>query len=186
MFSGHRVIYAPDPALNQRPEALNRVRVDVHAHVNLLGMVNPGMFHSSASRIGQVVVARVFVRVNSGCGQDALSDESSQRLGLYAFNFARKDTSAALDSAHDRSFLARNLSSCSTDSAGHVARPSAVIHLIDFYRSIVTKLRFVVLRHQFRADQVEHAPRGFVGHTKFALQLLRGDPATHQSKNSDG
>src|SRR5207244_4337503 len=35
-----------------------------------------------------------------------------------------------------------------------------------------------VLLHQFRTDQVKHAPSGFVGHAKLTLQLFRGNPAT--------
>lgn len=51
------------------------------------------------------------------------------------------------------------------------------MYVSSIYNRIPARKRPCSLRHQFVTDQEGHAPRCFVGHAKFPLQLLRRDAA---------
>ena len=68
MLSGYRVVDATDATLYQRPEALNRVRVNVPAYVDLLRVANARV---AIALLPKRVVDLVFVGVNRGRGENA-------------------------------------------------------------------------------------------------------------------
>ena len=171
MFSGHSVVHATNPTLDQRPKSFNRVRVNVALHVYAFRMLNTAMLHVSASGSGQIVVGGQLIREYFRRCQHTFMDESVHRWNSNISDRRSKDTSPTLDSANYNRFVL-GAASCPACWIVSVARFAAVIGFVDFDRGRSAKLLSRVLRHQFRADQVEHAPRGFIGHAKLALQLL--------------
>src|SRR6266576_2359850 len=69
MLFGNGMIHATNAALNERPEAFNRIRVAISAYVNLFRMANPRVV---ISRLSKHVIDREFVSVDRGRGQNTL------------------------------------------------------------------------------------------------------------------
>src|SRR5438552_126704 len=80
MLSGHGVVYAADATLYQRPEALNRVRVDIPTYVDLGRVVDAVV---EISRRAKRVVNLVFVGEDHGRGKYAARDMRHDGCSLH-------------------------------------------------------------------------------------------------------
>src|ERR1700719_956226 len=63
--------------------------------------------------------------------------------------------------------------------------PSADINLIHLHAAALRPAQLNLFAHQF-ANLLEHAPRGFVGHARLALNLFRADPAARRPNQVHG
>ena len=169
MPSGYRVVDAPHAVLNERPESLNRVRVDIPAHVDLFGVVDAVVL---VSRVGQSVVDLVFVGEDGRSGHDARRD-------------VRHD-GGACDVRHGHGHRrghgaepcrTRASSSCRIHLGGQSRRDFAAdVRLVNL--DLAGQLQGVVLLHEVCANQAHHAGSRLVGNAKLPLHLLRGDTAS--------
>jgi hypothetical protein len=92
------VIAAHDAALDQRPEAVNRRRVDRTSNILAFGMVDRSVVEIFVQRI----VSGVFVgRNEADFLGDGLANEAVERRGIGARNNAGNDVAFALDDASD-------------------------------------------------------------------------------------
>lgn len=87
------VKHAVESALHQRPEALNRVRVDIPTHVDTLGVTHTAMV---VAGLPKVTVADPFICVDDRRGQDALLNVRQQCCGFRIGNRHRGHAALAL------------------------------------------------------------------------------------------
>src|ERR1017187_3630742 len=94
MSLGNRMIDTTNPALHQRPEAVDGLCVDISAHVHLLCVANAAMVISA---LLERVINRVFVCEDSGLWQHILFDVGHHRGALNVRRGHSHNTALALD-----------------------------------------------------------------------------------------
>src|SRR5581483_1283838 len=173
------VVNAPDPVLHKREEAFNCVGVNVSADVDVLFVRDPvmrsvvqsrrdvsGPFVGIKDRRGEYVA----VKLAPECGGRTIGHDGGTNLAT-ALHGTEYDRLAA---GHVELGLPRHKGLTMAPEVCGSAFP-ANERLVGLNLS---GQRLTVLGHQFVANEVGHAPCGFVGDAKLALQLLSGDSAT--------
>lgn len=168
------VVHARKTPLNQAPESLNRVRVNVARDVDL-GAVIDSMMLVSACAESDVSVP--FVCENHSARKNVLFDDSFQRGSLRVIGQNSLDAALPLRDA-DHGLLAQFV-------AGHRATAAALalaaeigfvnLNLARELAAVASRPDGFVIQHG--ANLLEHAPRGFVGHACLTLNLLCRDAA---------
>ena len=110
-------------------------------------------------------------------GRTWLLDESVQRIGFDISGDECPDAAFALNHANDGS-LVRSATPLALALA-------AVVRLIHFHSAIKSANRSRLFVIQHCANLFEHAPRRLVRHSRFTLNLLRGNSATRRSHQVD-
>ena len=168
MLSGHRVVHPADSVLQERPEAFNRVRVNIAAYVYAGGVVDPLMRVSAG---GEALVGRELVGVDHRLREDSLLDVGEQFPGGDVIDCVGGDSATPLDHSEDGGLVRP---AAGTASGGAFAT-SADVRLVQFDGPGEGE---VVVEHDFLANQLHHSPGGLVGDTDFTFQLLGGDSAS--------
>jgi hypothetical protein len=101
VFPADLVIGADNTALHQRPEALNRVRMQRADHIPLGGVIDSAMVETAPL---QIHVTAMFVRGDQGnLSPDRLADEVFERGGVHEIQHASDHFALPLDSADNGS-----------------------------------------------------------------------------------
>ena len=162
MLRGNEMMRPVHRAFQLRPEAVNGLRVDFAANIFLVAMID---FAMAVSPFRCVAINRQFIRVN---GRPVFHVASYVREHVGSgdgIDNLRNDVPATLDKADDRRLTSRTTTT--------LARPdAAVIRFVCL--NDAGEFRGLAVCHEL-ADFVIHAPRGLVGHSKLALQFLRGN-----------
>src|SRR5581483_3649285 len=178
----HRVVDATDPVLHQREQPLDRLRVNVPAHVHLLREVDPPM--RELRRLPKLVVPTPIIGVDDRAGQHMLPNRVASVIGRTSRDHGCMDTAATLNHAHHNSARLRRRPTVHDPLRPQLA-PLRLAQLPTHERLVRLNLArqrtVVVLRHQPIADQVEHPPCGLVCHAKLTLKLLSRNPASRAS-----
>src|ERR1700722_17501651 len=169
------MVNATNTSFDERPEPLNRVRMDFPVYINLLGMVDPPM---RVTACPNAVVRAECVGKDRRVRQNVLFNESPKRIGFHIGSDKSADLALALDHAHDRSFLG-SASACAFASA-------PVVGLIHFDLATEAANWTATFVGQHRPNLLKHPPRGFVGHARLALNLFRANSATSGSHQVHG
>src|SRR5712692_3449583 len=164
MLYANLMIGSDQTALEQRPHALDAVRVDIAAHPFLGMMVNAFVF---GVLILDSVIARVLIGHDafSFVGDHLFNERMKDFLGslLSAFHL-QMDVSTALDSAEYHSLV-------SEVSAPDVTTLSANIGLVALDRSLE---HFAVGFFNCLTDTVTEIPCRLVAYGKSPFKLIRG------------
>lgn len=166
-MTANRMINATNAALDEAPEALNGVRVNVSNNVDLLAVVDPVVGVSAST---QAVVGTEVIGKDNGLWENVFLDESIQGVGFNVGGDNCSNLSLSLNHTNDRSFV----SSAPARSLGS----ASVVSLIHFDFAIKATNRAALIVVQHRANLLEHAPCSFVGDARLALNLLGRDSAT--------
>jgi hypothetical protein len=173
---------ADDAALDEGPEAFDRVRVDRADDVLALGMVDRRMLDA----VRQVVVgASVIVREEAYLVRDGFADEVSKRLAVRAGDHASNYVPLALDCAdHDRLALAaRPVMPIAAVAVLVLAADVGFVNLDDAHQLA----KFLV--REPGADAMAHEPSGSVGaEAHHAVDLEGANPflaGEHQENDAE-
>src|ERR1041385_2853679 len=174
VLRAHAVVHAADPALHKTPESLNRLSVNVSRDVYFRAVIDSPV---NVSRVLKPVIGNVFVGVNGARRQDVFLRQTVKsrflRVRRYPCHYTSHATVLRAFHHSDNRNLVRTIG---RPSAPSLSLPlSAVVHLIHLHRRT---LQLHPLFGEQGANLTEHAPRGFVGHSGLALNLLCGDAAT--------
>lgn len=159
-----------------RPEAVQRVGMNVAAYVFLLGVVDCAMGIADAA---QCLVGLPFVAADLRALRNVPFDQREQRGAARVRDNARNNIAAALDHPEDGRLETRRMPVLS-------GRPSAIaanVGLVDFDMAAEPVVA-VNLRHVL-ANLVAHAPRGLVRHSELALEFLGGDAVLRRREQVD-
>jgi hypothetical protein len=159
-----RMIDARYATLDERPEALDAIRVDFATHIFLGVMLNPQVRISQPSH---VVVAGELVCEENRIAVNRSSHEGDKSMPLDIGNHLSHNLAVSFHSADNLC-----LALCATAT---LASPnSANIGLVNLY------LTYKVLKvlTQKGADLLEHSPGRLVGHASLPLDLLSRDTAS--------
>lgn len=168
MFLRDGMIYATNPTFDQRPEAFNRVRMHVPAHIDFLRMPNAAMCEAVLLKL---IVGPILVRIDRGFRQRLFDDMRHDRYRLHILNGNSGNLSFTLNDTQYWDLLR----SCTRTTPATLVE-SSDIGLIDFDRLSISKRPFSLL-HQFFANQERHAPSRLVSDAQFPLKLLGRDAA---------
>ena len=156
------MVGAHDPALDERPEAINASGVDGASDVFLLGVVDRFMVKLRR----EAAIRRIVIRSEQGDLADTLLDEALEGGNVGVLDHLRRDLALPGDSTDDGELAG---GSASTLALPHPATDaptvtvlslSTDICLIDFHDP-GELLEFVVLHR--RSDAMAHIPCGSVG-----------------------
>ena len=179
VFGADVVISANDAALQDRPEALNRVRVDRADNVFASAMPNDAMREFAM----QMPVAAMLVGGDQAdLGRDSLADEAVQGVRIGASDDASHDIALALHGTDHGSLALRAIragrATSPTGAAALVLVPVAVlaadVGLIDFHKTHQLCEFFV---NEGRANLVAHVQSGLVGTEAHVTLYLQGADA---------
>lgn len=181
MLSRYRVVDPINPTLHERPESLNRVRVNIPTYVDFGRVVNPVMVEP---RLPQRVVGTHFIGINGGSRKHPLSDVWHQGSPARVGNRHGHDLAFPLHHA-EHSLLASRTAPTEAFPLGgvHVDGFPAEVGLIKLYRAVQW---FVRLFHQLVPNFLGDSPRRLVSHPKLSLKLLSGYPASSASHQVHG
>ena len=170
------MINTANPVLNEAPEAFDGVRVDFAHHVDFFTVINPAMVVLVDMPIHHIVRRKV-VGKDCALGEDMLFHQAKHRRAFYVGSDNGSDAALAFHHADDRSFFV--LKVATHRASDRAFAPSPYVHLVHLNTgTILPAQRRSLLIVQHRANLSEHAPRGFVGDSRLALNLFRGDTAT--------
>src|SRR5271157_93869 len=165
------MIDTANPALHQRPEPFDGLRMHVSAYVDMLCVPDAMML---IARLRKRVIDGILIGVDGGLGQHVFFDVRHDRGALDIRHRHGPNLPFALHYAKYRR-LVRSIQSGTT--LARVAPRTSYIGLVYLDR-IPAVESYIVLQHQLVPNQVGHAPRRLVGDAKFTFQLLRGDSAS--------
>lgn len=159
VFAAHLVVGADDTPLQDRPEALNRIRVDRTDDVLTPGVIDGpvGELLGRQSAIGRPII----VGNETDLGRNGLAHELHDGAGVGLVNDLGDHTALTLYSADDGSFALGAAATYITS----IMRPVAItaltadIGLIDFHHADQLAELFV---GEPGPDPVAHVPSGFV------------------------
>src|SRR5579859_5115915 len=176
------MVHATDTVLDQAPEAVDGVGMDLAIDVDVSAVVYPMVLIAVDREDG---VGWEFVREDHAFRKDTLLDEWDERFGSRIVQFFDDDLSTSFDGADDWRFTgcSSTLNALVTFPLVHVLGLPAHVSFIDldFARE---RIAIVVIQHG--PNLLEHSPRRLVGDASFALDLLRRDPATCRGHEVDG
>ena len=177
------VIYAADPALDERPKAFDGIGVSIAHHIDFCAVMN-ALVMVTLAELFDASVGSEFIGVDRRLWQDVLTHHAHQGLGLYVTRGLCDYAAFALHDSNDGRLLwiIRARAASGALDARLAALPKTWTPTEIGFIHLDCGLDLEVLR-QKRADLLEHAPRGFVSDAGFALDLLGGDAAagrTHQ------
>jgi len=171
MLLTHGMVNTGNPALDEAPEALNRVGVDISPNVDLGLMLNALVLVAALTKPRKLAA---FVGVDQSARHDVLPNQATVDLGANRVNVGGLDSALALDRSKDSSLVA--------DVAASLTAPTAPdVGMVDFYRP--TELSVILIEQG--ANSVEHPPCRLVGDTDFALKLLGRDATASRSHEKD-
>jgi hypothetical protein len=166
------VIDARNTAFNQRPEAFNRVRMHISAHVNFRRVMDAPV---AESHVSQRIVEPRFIRKDCGRRYDTPHNmrQNVRRLRGRR-NDLRDNLAATFDHPENRSLALESRLTPYPLREMFVSVFAAEIRFIkfDFAR------QFPAIIAQRIAKSIEHAPRGFIGNAQFTSKLFSGDAAS--------
>src|SRR5207302_1250776 len=137
--------------------------------VNLLRVMDAAMI---VTKRVEATIGRMFIGVNDSARQHPLLNERLKRICVDVRNHSRDNMALTLyRSSHDGFVFA---------GCAAFFPASAITANIGFVNLNTTAQWFVVL-FKHLANLFEHAPRGFVGDSGFALKLFGRDAATSRS-----
>jgi hypothetical protein len=178
------MIDTANTVLNQAPQALNGVGVNVSFDVDARGMLDstmPIVQRDSivTAQIANAIVGTKFVGIDGAARSDMLLNEFSESVAVHFGNCLRNHHPASLHDCHDGSFLG---------VAAHRASSAAFADSTDVSFVYLDRwpLQLHVVLGEQGANLFEHTPCGFIGDTSFTLNLLCGDAAssgTHQESS---
>jgi len=153
--------------LNQTPEVLDIVRVDLAIDIYLGTMHNPLVF---VAKSGYMVIARKFICVKNRIKSYILSDKRNEGGSLYIRNSGSHQLASPLHNSNNSNFA---FSSPSTFSVPNTAK----VGLVSFNLACEDGICF---GKQY-PNLLEHTPSGFVCDLEFPFNLLSGDSASSGS-----
>ena len=156
------MVHATDPTLNQRPEALNGVGMNVPDDVDLAAVVDAPVVVTTNPR--NRVVGSKLIGVDGASRKDVLLNDATQGSGGCVGDGFGDYAPLTFDNSQDRSFLLVSPHG-SSDSA---LSPSTEESFIDFNRSVEVVIIFL----KKLTDFVAHSPSCFVGNASFSLNLF--------------
>lgn len=160
-----------NPALDQAPEALNRVGVDISPDVDLRVVEDTPVLIAALTKLGELAA---FVCVDEGAWHDVSSNQASINLGANRVDVGGLDSPFALDCSENSGLV--------VDVASpHPASPSPDVCVINFDRP--AELSIVLIEQG--ANPIEHAPCRLVGDADLTLQLLSRDTAAGRGHEKD-
>jgi hypothetical protein len=166
------VIDARNTALHERSEALNRVRVDIPAHVDLCRMMNAPV---TEPHVSQRIIEPSFIGKDRGRGHAATHDmrQNVRRLRRRRDDF-RDNPTAAFNHPENGSFAfpSRGASQALRETLVAVFAAEIRFVKLDFARQLAAIIG------QRITKTIENAPRGFIGDAKLAPKLFSGDTAS--------
>lgn len=192
IFGADFVERADDTALDEGPEALNRVRVNRSDNVLPHRMLDDGV---RVFLVQTVVTAPLIRAEKANLGRYGFAHERAQRFALHVFDDASNDTAFAADSADHRDFAGARTATARAIPISSLAAPVAFVpvlglaaneSLIDFDD---THQLVELLIGQASPDPVAHMPRGTVrAETHHAMDLKGADAflaSEHQMDNAE-
>jgi len=171
------MINATDPAFHQAPESFHGIRVDIADDIDLLIMLNPTVPVSRA-HVAHSVVHVPLIGEHGRFRHDVFLDNRKQGRTLNVLSCESLDPALTLRDAEDRSF------GLHLPSASLLADTSEV-GLIHLHARTAFPAKRPGIIGQHRANLFEHAPRGFICHSGFALNLLGRNSAARRSHQVD-
>lgn len=167
------MIHTAQTVFDQRPESLNAIRVLVANDINLLRVMNAPMIVTK--RI-EATIRRMLVRVHDRAWQHSFLNERLKGVGVHVRNNSGDHVALTLNGSGNDGLVFASATSLPT-----AASVTANVSLVNLY---ATAQRFVIFS-QHLTNLLEHAPRGFVGNARLALNLFGGDTATRRSHQID-
>jgi hypothetical protein len=157
--------HAANTILDHRPEAFNRIGMNITDHVNIIGVQNLIMLVSHSV---QAVVNRIFVCVDLRALLDLVFHKRENGRAFGIRNGFDLDFTFAFNNTHNRSFILRAAPALAT---------SVPTTKITFVNLDLTAKRVLIFVKAF-ANFVAHAPSSLVGHARFSLNLLCANSTT--------
>jgi hypothetical protein len=174
MFLGHMNVSAANTGLEVLPEVFKVVGVTVAVHILLASVVYGFVL---VAMLLDHLVGRHLIRVARRTLDDVFLNQRNQSCSFHIWHNFRHHLTAAFQHPE---YECLPLGSAPTD-AGTITADNGFIH---FY--IAFERPFAVHIGNVLADKVGHAPRRLVGHTKLALQFLRGHAVAGSREKVDG
>jgi hypothetical protein len=169
IFCAHLVECANDAALEDGPEALNRVGVDCADHILALGMVNDAV----REFLAQLPVACPIVGAKQAdLMRDGFTDKSLKRACLQISDDASDHIPFAADGADDWGFTRTN----TAPAAGTTLIPMLVLFLANdkCFVDLNNTAEFLNIFDQGNPDLVTHFPSGLIGTEAHVTHDLQG------------
>src|SRR6266571_260048 len=179
ILRAHIVVHAADSPLDQTPESLNRLSVNVAGDID-------------AARVTDATM-QVPMRLKAIVGNVLVSENGARRKDIFLRQTMKSFAPCIrCNASNDPAMMSRSAALYHSDDCNLVATvgwPSlsalpmplaAVVHFIHLHRRT---LQLHSIFGEQRTNLAEHAPRGLVGDASFPLNLLCGDAAaggTHE------
>jgi hypothetical protein len=165
----HADVGALEAALQQRPEILHRVRVNVAVDI-LHGMVDNSVLEVRF----QTIVGQEFITEDRRASLNTLANHALKFLLPASFNVIHDSLTAAFDHTKNNFFAVRSATLNFLRSLGfvHVPRLAADESLIDF--DLASELVKTLILHR-KADAVQHEPRGLLSDAQIPMDLIGTD-----------
>src|SRR5271157_4099387 len=174
------VIDATDAAFYKAPEPFDGVGVSVAHNIDLLAVPDAPM-PISVDVVSEVVINRVVVSEHHTFGQDVFLDNAHDGVLLNVLRGVCADAALALDNSDNgRLFLV------TTGGATTIpALASTDVGFVNLDSGATLPAQRTVIVAQHRANLSEHAPRRFIGHACFPLNLLCRNAASSRGHQVD-
>src|ERR1019366_6796404 len=175
------VVYTPDSGFKEHPKSLNGVCVAVSRNVDALAVIDSLMRVAASVKplIGAIVICK-----DNGFRQDVLFNKPSERVRLRVRSNESANFAFALNHSHHSNLCGILGRRATALSAAHVLRPE--IAFVHFDSAVESANRPRTFGIQHGANLFEHAPRGFVGDSGFAFDLLGRDSTASRSHEVHG
>lgn len=173
MLFGNVNVSAANAILEVRPEILDAVDMRVAAHVFARAMVYALVF---VALLGQSVVGAQFVSVNGSALRHVVLDDRAQGFARIAWHHLGHHLPVALQHSKHDSLVANVVPS-------FAMRLAADVGFIGF--DFTEQRPLAVNRFHVLANQVRHAPSGFVGDAKLPFQFLCGNAVAGRGEKVD-
>jgi hypothetical protein len=170
VFGAHLVERPDHAAFEDRPETLNRIRVDRADDVLALGVVNGCVW---IFLVELPVAFPLISAEQADLVRDGFADKFAERVGLNVLDHAGDHIALSFDRADDRR-LAR------TDAASAAAFAPLVFVFVlrqatdESFVNLDNAAKLVDVLHEGNANLVAHAPRSFVGTEAHEAENLKG------------
>jgi hypothetical protein len=169
-----RVVNPTNSILNEAPKAFDGLCVRRPENIDASGVIDATMVITAYS---QPVVRGEIVSKNCRFRKNMLANHRDKSVGLAIWSNNGADAALAFDHAKHGRFLFPRLAQTADGSA-----ESAFVHLYLLTAAAKRRLVFFV---QHTVNLFEHPPCGFVGHTRFALNLFCRDSAAGRGHEID-
>ena len=173
MLLGNVNVSAANAILEMRPEILNAVDMRVAPDVFARTVVYAFVF---VALLGQSVVRAQFVSVNGRTGHDVFLNDRAQGFARIAWHHLRHHLPVALQHSKHDGLVADVVPALAV-------RLAADVGFIGF--DFTEQRPLTVNGFHVLANQVRHAPSGFVGNAKLPLQFLRGNTVARRGEKVD-